>query len=343
MVKIEWFASFASNNGYAEAARQYCIALKRLGADVITRSFDNRFFRGYEWMAEASQIKNDGHFPIMHNIPGRLSKGYYTVFEFDRAPDAWARPLKSAQVVMTPSQFSKDAISKVCDPEKIHVVHHGVNERFSPFGPSVELESDTELPRFKFLSVFEWVERKCGDRLIKAFQQAFTKDDDVGLFIKTSGSRAIPLAINKVPGCKIYMLEGYVNDMAQLYREFDAYISCSSGEGWGETLSEAMACGLPTIGTNHGGNLEFMNDENSFLVEPGNWQPVGYNSLEPVIAPWMQHRPPMTNAIVYAMKRVFMDTAEAKRRARNARAVAKDFTWEKAAKKIIEIVEAIQK
>ena len=342
MVKIEWTASFASNNGYAEAARQYCIALKRLGADVITKSLDNKFLRGYEWMAEASQLKSDGHFPIMHDIPRKASRGYYTTFEFDKAPDGWARVLKNAEVVMTPSQSSKDSMSNVCDIAKIHVVHHGVNEKFTPFGPSVTLESDVDLPTFKFLSVFEWVERKCGDRLVKAFQQAFNKDDDVGLFLKTGGSRTIPLAINKVPGCKIFILDGYVFDMAQLYREFDAYVSCSSGEGWGETLSEAMACGLPTIATRNGGNLEFMNDENSFLVEPERWQPIGYNCLEPVIAPWMQHRPPLTSSIVNAMKRVFMDTAEAKRRARNARKVGQDFTWEKAAKKIIDIVEAIQ-
>jgi glycosyltransferase involved in cell wall biosynthesis len=31
---------------------------------------------------------------------------------------------------------------------------------------------------------------------------------------------------------------------------------------------EAMAMGLPTIGTRWSGNTEFMNDDNSYLVEP---------------------------------------------------------------------------
>lgn len=344
MVKIEWKAAFAGNSGYAEAARQYCLALKRLGADLITTSLDNHFLRGYEWMAEASAIKNEGHFPIMHDMPNHFQRGYYTVFEFDRAPDQWALPLRKAEVVMTPSKFSKESISKVCDVSKIHVINHGVNEKFTPFGASIELSCDgVELPKFKFLSTFEWVERKCGDRLVKAFQQAFTKDDDVGLFLKTRNTRQLPLLINKVPGCKIFMLDGFVGNMAQLYRAFDAYISCSSGEGWGETLSEAMACGLPTIASKHGGNLEFMNIDNSFLVDVEPWQAIGYNQLEPVVAPWMMHRPPRTDCMATMMKIVRDGSDAVKRLARNGRKIAKDFTWEKAAKKIIEIVEAIQR
>ena len=344
MVKIEWIARFAGNSGYSEAARQYCIALKRLGADLICTSIDLKYWRGYEWMADSTRKNPEGYFKVMHDMPFAPSPGYYTTFEFNTIPEQWYFPLKDSKVVMVPSEFTKTAFSRVIDGSKVHVINHGVSPKFSPFGPSVDLISDVELPEFKFLSVFEWVERKCGDRLVKAFQQEFGKGDDVGLFIKTRGSRKAPLLVNKVPGCKIYFIDGFVHDMAQLYRAFDAYISCSSGEGWGETLSEAMACGLPTIGTNHGGNLEFMNDENSFLVDVEEWQPVGYNSLEPIVAPWMQHRPPRVDAIADKMRFVYenRDTALVKERAKKARRVGQDFTWEKAAKKIIDIVEAMQ-
>jgi len=342
MAKIEWLAYFAASSGYSEAARQYCIALKRLGTDLIPTSMNQEYLREYAWMAEDSKKKNDGHFKIVHDIPSCTSPGIYTTFEFKPAPSAWAQHLRNAQAVLTPSQSSKEYLGTVCDIEKIHVINHGVNDRFTPFGPSVELQFDGELPKFKFLSVFEWVDRKCGDRLIKAFQQAFTQDDDVGLFIKTRNVRNIPMLINKVPGCKIYVVDGFVNDMSQLYRAFDSYISCSSGEGWGETLSEAMACGLPTIGSNHSGNLEFMDYENSFLVDVEQWQPIGYNNLEPIVAPWMQHRPPKIDNMVDVMKLVSENSNEVKAIAKKGRRVSQDFTWEKAAKKIIEIVETIQ-
>jgi glycosyltransferase involved in cell wall biosynthesis len=55
--------------------------------------------------------------------------------------------------------------------------------------------------------------------------------------------------------------------MPRLYKAVDCYVMPSRGEGWGYPLHEAMAMGLPTIGTNWSGNAEFMNATNSLLVD----------------------------------------------------------------------------
>lgn len=55
-------------------------------------------------------------------------------------------------------------------------------------------------------------------------------------------------------------------EMAALYRSVDAFVLASRGEGWGRPFMEAMASGVPTIGTRGSGNEDFMNDGNSFLV-----------------------------------------------------------------------------
>jgi glycosyltransferase involved in cell wall biosynthesis len=104
-----------------------------------------------------------------------------------------------------------------------------------------------------------------------------------------------------------------------------------------------MACGLPTIASKHGGNLEFMNDDNSTLVTVGEEEAVGYNSLEPTVTPWMTHRPPVVKYIRQAMRLVYEGSVEVRERALKGRRVAKDFPWGKAAKKIIDIVEGIQR
>jgi glycosyltransferase involved in cell wall biosynthesis len=46
----------------------------------------------------------------------------------------------------------------------------------------------------------------------------------------------------------------------------DAYVSAHHAEAWGLPLSEAMVFSNPVIGTGYSGNMEFMNDANSFPV-----------------------------------------------------------------------------
>jgi glycosyltransferase involved in cell wall biosynthesis len=51
------------------------------------------------------------------------------------------------------------------------------------------------------------------------------------------------------------------------HKRGDCFILPSRGEGFGIPLAEAMAFGNPCIGSNYGGVLEFMNQENSFLAD----------------------------------------------------------------------------
>jgi glycosyltransferase involved in cell wall biosynthesis len=55
-------------------------------------------------------------------------------------------------------------------------------------------------------------------------------------------------------------------DMTSLYRAADAFVLPTRGEGWGIPFMEAMAMGLPTLGTRWSGHLDFMNDSNSYLI-----------------------------------------------------------------------------
>ena len=47
----------------------------------------------------------------------------------------------------------------------------------------------------------------------------------------------------------------------------DCYVSLHRSEGFGLTMAEAMAIGKPVIGTGYSGNVDFMNAENSYLVD----------------------------------------------------------------------------
>lgn len=56
------------------------------------------------------------------------------------------------------------------------------------------------------------------------------------------------------------------NEVKNLVRCCDAFVSLHRSEGFGRGLSEAMYLGKPVIGTAYSGNMDFMNSENSLLV-----------------------------------------------------------------------------
>jgi glycosyltransferase involved in cell wall biosynthesis len=47
----------------------------------------------------------------------------------------------------------------------------------------------------------------------------------------------------------------------------DCYVSLHRAEGFGLTMAEAMVAGKPVIATGYSGNVDFMNTENSYLVD----------------------------------------------------------------------------
>jgi glycosyltransferase involved in cell wall biosynthesis len=56
-------------------------------------------------------------------------------------------------------------------------------------------------------------------------------------------------------------------ELAHIYRESHCFLFPTRGEGFGLTLLEAMATGLPAITTNYSGHLDFCSEETAFLVK----------------------------------------------------------------------------
>ena len=150
-----------------------------------------------------------------------------------------------------------------------------------PLAPDLPEPSngDTGEP-YTFLSVFEWRNRKCSHKdpetLVRAYVEEFLEDEPVRLRLKVFHDRAMlvgylkdlkgELGLARAPEIEIVQGECSRAEHWKLFTTSDAYVSPHHSEGWGLPLFEAMGIGLPTIGTRFGGNLDFMNDENSFLL-----------------------------------------------------------------------------
>ncbi|MDD4354135.1 MAG: glycosyltransferase family 4 protein, partial [Candidatus Nanoarchaeia archaeon] len=62
-----------------------------------------------------------------------------------------------------------------------------------------------------------------------------------------------------------------LQDMPNVYNGCDIFVMASQMESFGLAYAEAMACGIPVIGTSVGGIPEIINNNvNGFLIEPKN-------------------------------------------------------------------------
>src|SRR3712207_9035191 len=74
----------------------------------------------------------------------------------------------------------------------------------------------------------------------------------------------------------------YTTLFRSLFAASDCYVSLHRSEGFGLTMADAMALGKPVIATGYSGNVDFMREDNSWLVPAGLTQvgPDGENRSE---------------------------------------------------------------
>ena len=199
----------------------------------------------------------------------------YWYWELDSVPAAWAEAVEQTDELWTATRFVGDALRSRFDVPVFE------------FMPGVELPAFTRrstahfgIPpkQFTFLFAFHMMsimERKNPLGLIRAFRQAFAPGEPVMLILKTSFGEKHPALIAELhtaaaeTGGKIMIIDRVftMDETISLMEACDSYISLHRSEGLGLTMAEAMLLGKPVIGTRYSGNLDFMNDDNSLLVD----------------------------------------------------------------------------
>ena len=313
MKTILWKGFFEGNTGYINCTKKYPLALEEAGIDVGIVPLKK--LKDDNPMKRLEKKEGPNTFTILHQVPTLIpnQQGYYTVTEFDLPPPEWWIPIHKAEILLTQSKFCKSSFGKIpgIDKSKIHVVNFPVDETMSPEGEVLLFDKQYD---FTFGSCFEWVARKKPELMWKAFIEEFPLKDypNVGFINKMSPYPALRnwkylynMYTYKDP--RIHLFREFVNDIGSFYRSVDCYVSPSAGEGWGQTMSEAMLCGVPVIASKHGGNLDFMNNKNSYLVETGKWTHVG-NDLSNKISmvhPYQRWKLPKVSSIRKQMRTVY--------------------------------------
>ena len=146
--------------------------------------------------------------------------------------------------------------------ERVEVVPPGIDAQFSPGGER------SEHPLIVAVGRLEPVKRF--DRLIRAVTTARRSAPDLRLVIVGSGSEreTLDALVAELDAGDHVSFTGRISDdeLIALYRRAWAVASSSVREGWGMTLTEAAACGTPSVATRIAGHVDAVAEGSSGLL-----------------------------------------------------------------------------
>jgi glycosyltransferase involved in cell wall biosynthesis len=340
-----WQGSMFDLSGYSEECRCVMYACASQGVRLAARdwptfpeivTFDGCQQAALDAMLHAPEPQRP-YVEVLHKtIPPASRATLYpetgptilrTMFETDSLPAGWASIVSRFDRVWVPGSFNLETFARAGVPAgKLRALPQTLD-----FSTLFEHDEPLDLPEaahgLRFLSVFEFSERKGWRVLLDAWADAFHPLDDVCLVLKcgslvmrvTDVRRRIEDYVGARRTAPIVVIEDRLSpaDMARLFHACDAFVLPSRGEGWGRPFMEAMALGLPTIGPDWGGSREFMSPLNAFLVD-GEVVDIAAGDL--VFDRYVGQRwfDPDRAALATALATVAAGGAEVKRRAQRA-------------------------
>lgn len=286
--------------------------------------------------------------PRIKDMQGRYNLIYFA-WEESSVPWEWINDFNSLDGILVPSNFVKKVLIKSGVKSRIEVIPNGVEvDVFQKDILPMKLNTNK---KFLFFNVGSGFPRKGIDVLLRAYAKEFSKDDDVCLVLKTfpnphnHTSEQIKNIVGS-DGPEIIHIDKDItqNDLVSLYIKCDCYVSPSRGEGFGLTIAEAMLYKIPVIATRYGGQLDFCDDENSYLIDfelkPSKTHLMEEYSMEGSL--WAE---PDIDHLSSLMRHVYenKNSNEVKTKIEAAYTnIKNNFNWGVSAKKAIEFLRSVQ-
>jgi glycosyltransferase involved in cell wall biosynthesis len=277
-----------SEKGVGEGVRSDLNCLDAVGVPYVINNFSDSGSSNYDQSFARFSWENPYAINLIHvnaeplplfvqqkgeqYLANRYNIGYWA-WELSTFPEFWRPSFEYVDEIWVPSHFALDSIAR-SSPVPVVRMPHAIGELETR--PLSRAEFGLPSDKFIFFFAFDfhsYTERKNPLGLVRAFQKAFTRQDDVMLVIKCSRGRSsrsdfLPLQ-NLARGSAVRLLDTVLTrqEMNTLMNLADCYVSLHRSEGFGLTMAEAMKLGKPVIATGYSGNLDFMTPWNSWLVK----------------------------------------------------------------------------
>jgi len=316
------------------------------------------------------QVSVDLCYTVPNNFPARFlanSKNKCVIYNYETWPTwpkSWTKFYSIPDFYFPSSNFSAEIflLNKV-PAEKTFVIPHGVDVKmFNPDIPPVRLKTKK---KFKFVTVVAPHYRKNIGALLNAYCRAFSPKDDVCLVLKTKvykhsdgihdaktnvkGRKQFEIVLgdifkelhkkygNKIP--EIELLTGFVDNVASIYNSCDCHVTTTGSEGWGLPMLESMACGLINIAPRYSGQMHFMHDNNSLLIDTGIRNAIASEQYWQ-FDPNAKIGEPSVNHTAELMRKVYENRDKLREKfLPEMKKTVENFSWTNAAQLIIDVVE----
>ena len=292
---VQYCGSLFDTTGYGEANRAFVTALHLAGVNVTTEPVVQTSFRAtHGWEGELAKQLENRRIPyrvkIIHLTPDiatkYFTKGCYHIqhlfWETDKLPEEWIAPLNQMNEIWVSSLHMKKLVESngvkvpiFAFPQPIDITHADKN---------YEAYQIPYHKGFMFYSIFQWLDRKNPQALLRAYWEAFEGRQDVTLLLKTFrfnyGNDEFAKIREDINKWKIGFGSDFIfpkvllvkdlltkEAMMRIHRTGDCYVSCSRGEGWERPMAEALLMGKTAISTARGGIHEYLNDEHYFRLD----------------------------------------------------------------------------
>jgi glycosyltransferase involved in cell wall biosynthesis len=271
---INWWGWMNSQSGYGVVNLEYAVAVDKLLNGGVTVGWERQVDMLPDHFRMLTKEQKDllskpfvrEKVGIIKTTPQMFSKCDnefrigYTMVENTRVGEGWVEMCNKMDALLVPSAFLVDVFKESGITRPIKVVKQGINpEKFPYYTREIK-------DKFTFGTIGFIDERKNWQDMIQAFCSEFPIEP-VELVIKNTNQYFEHLSfVDK----RIKVINGYYTfeQIQDLYKDFDCYLSPSHAEGSGLTPREAMATGLPTILTNWSGQTEIALPTISYPINP---------------------------------------------------------------------------
>ena len=224
--------------------------------------------------------------------------------------------------------------------ERVKVVPEGIDPNIFKYNRHPRKRGDKT---FTFFLAARWEHRKSVTEIMQQYAKRFGDNKDVRFILSadnpfpTDGMNSTNErleALNIDPDKYNIDIRHFMPFDEYLYtlQNCDCYVSCSRAEGWNLPLLEAIACGVPTICSDYGAQLDFAKGISHTVDIADHLQPQNVYGYEPGTCPgtWAE---PDYDHLGHQMEYVYNNHFACKHRAKmGSNEVREKFTWDNAAK-----------